>query len=334
MLSAAVVERVPEQGCVIASRIRLTGFAFDVRFDARPHQHLRRRIVFVTRTSGAVSCGRERRSIAPHGHSVRAGPFVSESDSLRHLGRRADVACALLVALVTGALYVATLQPDLGGPEDTPKFQFLGYVLGTAHPPGYPLYVMLSHVFVRVVRVGTIAYRANLFSAVMAAIACVAVFAIGRLIGSSRWPSVCAAIGLAAGASFWRSAVFAEVYSLAAAAAGVSLALLLMWGARGHPAWLLGAIGTTAAGFGNHLTIVGVIPAYVGYVLWRNPRVLTVKFLVAAASLVGIGVAHTGSSSSAPDNMPRTSRAAPPIGLSSRTSCWREGLRTSDLRIH
>jgi hypothetical protein len=35
------------------------------------------------------------------------------------------------------SLYVLTLQPDLGGPEDTPKFQFLGHVLGTAHPPGY-----------------------------------------------------------------------------------------------------------------------------------------------------------------------------------------------------
>ena len=58
-----------------------------------------------------------------------------------------------IIALAAGAaalaLYVATLQPDLGGPEDTPKFQFLGYVLGTAHPPGYPLYVVLSHLFVQ-----------------------------------------------------------------------------------------------------------------------------------------------------------------------------------------
>src|SRR5687767_11901946 len=80
------------------------------------------------------------------------------------VGGRPDIVGAGLVVLVTAALYVATVQPDFGGPEDTPKFQFLGYVLGTGHPPGYPLYVMLSHVFVRALRAGTIAYRANLFS--------------------------------------------------------------------------------------------------------------------------------------------------------------------------
>ena len=49
------------------------------------------------------------------------------------------------VAAIALGLYLATMQPDFGGPEDTPKFQFLGYVLGTAHQPGYPLYVPLSH---------------------------------------------------------------------------------------------------------------------------------------------------------------------------------------------
>ena len=71
-------------------------------------------------------------------------------------GLRADAAWAAGLALLTLALYAATLQPDLGGPEDTPKFQFLGYVLGTAHPPGYPLYSMLSYVFVTLVPIGSI----------------------------------------------------------------------------------------------------------------------------------------------------------------------------------
>ena len=209
-------------------------------------------------------------------------------------GGRPDIFGAGLVAVVTATVYLATLQPDFGGPEDTPKFQFLGYVLGTGHPPGYPLYVMLSHLFVRTLRVGTIAYRANLFSAMMAVLSCVAVFTVARVLGGSRWASVCAAVALATGPSFWRSAVFAEVYSLAAAVVGVSLALLLTWGVRGTPVLLLAAIATTAAGFGNHLTIVGVIPAYVVYVLWREHRVLTPRFVAAAALLVALGVAQYG----------------------------------------
>jgi len=205
-----------------------------------------------------------------------------------------DVLYALIVGVLAGILYIATLQPDLGGPEDTPKFQFLGYVFGTAHPPGYPLYSMLSGVFVRLVPIATIAYRANLFSAVMAALACSTAFVIARLIGASRWAAACAALGLATGASFWRSAVFAEVYSLAAAAAGLSLALLLVWGDRLRPAWLLGAIAATAAAFGNHLTIVGVIPAYVVYVLVRHRRVLTPRVIAAAALIVMLGFAQYG----------------------------------------
>src|SRR4249919_1730600 len=95
--------------------------------------------------------------------------------------REAIVASA--VAAIALAFYLATLQPDFGGPEDTPKFQFIGYVLGTPHPPGYPLYVLLSRAFVAL-PIGTIAYRANLFSAVMAAVACALAYAIGRQLGA------------------------------------------------------------------------------------------------------------------------------------------------------
>jgi len=174
--------------------------------------------------------------------------------------RARDGLLAATVAIISLALYLATLQPDFGGPEDTPKFQFIGYVLGIPHPPGYPLYVLLSHAFVAL-PIGTIAYRANLFSALMAALACSLVYVIGRQLGACRWTSLCAALGLATGASFWRSAVFAEVYSLAAVMAALAIALFLAWGARERTSRLLTAIGAFALGLGNHLTIVGIAPA-------------------------------------------------------------------------
>ena len=88
-----------------------------------------------------------------------------------------DFPYAIAIGVVALGLYVATLQPDFGGPEDTPKFQFIGHVLGTPHPPGYPLYVLLSHLFVKL-PLGTIAYRANLFSGVMTAVACALAYLI------------------------------------------------------------------------------------------------------------------------------------------------------------
>ena len=205
--------------------------------------------------------------------------------------RPRDVLVAFATGAVSLALYVATLQPDFGGPEDTPKFQFIGYVLGIPHPPGYPLYVLLSHAFVAI-PIGTIAYRANLFSAVMAAIACALTFVLARQLGARRWTSLCAALGLATGASFWRSAVFAEVYSLAAVMAALTMTLLLAWGARGGAGRLLAAVAAFALGLGNHLTIIGLAPAFALYVWFRERRLPDVRIMACCALVLLIGAAQ------------------------------------------
>src|SRR4029450_2466749 len=126
------------------------------------------------------------------------------------------------------------------------KFQFLGYVLGTAHQPGYPLYVLLSHLFVKL-PIRTVAYRANLFSAVMAAVACVIAYTIARQMGAAPWAAACAALGPATGASFWRSGLIAEVYSLAAVMVALTVTLLLTWSATGGGACLLAAVAAAFA---------------------------------------------------------------------------------------
>ncbi|MCM3880082.1 MAG: DUF2723 domain-containing protein, partial [Vicinamibacterales bacterium] len=200
----------------------------------------------------------------------------------------------LIAALVAGgalALYLATLQPGMGGPEDTPKFQFLGYVLGTAHPPGYPLYVLLTHAFVQL-PIRTIAYRANLFSAVMAAFACGVAYIIGRQAGAGRWASICAALALAAGPGFWKAAVFAEVYSLAAAIGALTIAFLQSWGVRHGAKRLLAAVATFALGLGNHLTIVGLLPAGAWYILIRHRKALTLRLVAACIAVLFLGVSQ------------------------------------------
>ncbi|MGB2712750.1 MAG: DUF2723 domain-containing protein [Vicinamibacterales bacterium] len=205
----------------------------------------------------------------------------------------AEIACACVVGLTALTLYVATLQPDFGGPEDTPKFQFLGYVLGSAHPPGYPLYVLLSHAFVQI-PIRTIAYRANLFSALMAAVACVIAYRIARQIGGGRVTSSAAALALASGPAFWRSAVFAEVYSLAAAIAGAIVCLLLSWGRSARLSRLFAGAAAFALGLGNHLTIVGLAPACAVYVLLKHSRVLTPRVLTALAVIGCVGLSQYG----------------------------------------
>jgi len=65
------------------------------------------------------------------------------------------------LALGSGAAYLATLSPGVRVETDVGELQFVGYVLGTAHPTGYPLYTMLSWAFTHAVPLGTVAWRAG-----------------------------------------------------------------------------------------------------------------------------------------------------------------------------
>jgi hypothetical protein len=207
---------------------------------------------------------------------------------------RTDAIRAASLTLLALALYAATLQPDLGGPEDTPKFQFLGYVLGTAHPPGYPLYSIFSHVFVTFVPIGSIAYRANLFSAAMMALACGLAYLLARGIGAGRLASVAAAVGLATGVNVWRNAVFAEVYGLAAANTAAIVLLLMAWRRR-RSAWILvAAIAAVALAAGNHLIVLGLIPAAVVYVIVVDRRAVTPRVVAAGLALTILALAQYG----------------------------------------
>ena len=218
---------------------------------------------------------------------------------------RRDVVWAIAVALLTGALYLATLRPDVGGTEDSPKFQFLGQVLGTAHTPGYPFYTIATYVFTRV-PFGTLAYRVNLFSAICGVFSCVMIFLIARRMSVSRSLAAVAALAAATGFPVWSNAITAEVYTLAALMSAWTIYLLIAWiQIRNEPVSperpsgrgggrLYAACIVFAAGLGNHLTIVGLLPAALIYGIARDRSVLRPRVLATAAVIGAIGVAQYG----------------------------------------
>ena len=65
--------------------------------------------------------------------------------------------------------YVATLVPGVDF-WDTGELQTVPYILGIAHPTGFPLYVLCGWLWSHLVVVGTVAYRMNLLSAFAVAI--------------------------------------------------------------------------------------------------------------------------------------------------------------------
>jgi hypothetical protein len=192
------------------------------------------------------------------------------------------------------AVYVRTLAPGVVAELDTPMFQFVGRVLGVAHNPGYPLYVLLTYP-IALLPIGSLPYRINLFSALWGALTVALVFLVARRLGCGRAMSLVAALGLGFGQVFWSQAVIAEVYTMhAALVAGVLLGML-EWG-RSRRSWCFYAgVAALAAGLAHHTTIVALVPAIAAYG-WLTDRrfVLRLRTLMATAAILAAGLLPYG----------------------------------------
>src|SRR5438105_11602897 len=98
---------------------------------------------------------------------------AAESDWLTH-GRsfpsgRAEMLCAAIVFVAALLLYSWTLAPTVTL-VDSGELIVAAHGLGVAHPPGFPLWVMLAHL-ASLVPLGSVALRINFSSALFAALA-------------------------------------------------------------------------------------------------------------------------------------------------------------------
>ena len=95
---------------------------------------------------------------------------VREANGARPFSSQAELLCAGAVFLVALVVYSWTLAPPVTL-TDSGELIVAAYGLGVAHPPGFPLWIMLAH-FASLVPLGNVAVRINFSSAVFAAVAC------------------------------------------------------------------------------------------------------------------------------------------------------------------
>ena len=188
-------------------------------------------------------------------------------------------------------VYMQTLLPSVGW-GDIARFQYVARIWGIPHRFGYPLYIALSRLF-GYLPVPDLAYRINLMSALFAALAAVMVcLIVMRLVDD--WPAAAsAALSFAFSRALWGQAVFAEVYSLNAFLVGAVVLALLAWHQTRKVGLLYLGIGLYAVSFGNHMTVVTLLPAVVYAVLVTDHRVLLdPKKVAVMAGLVLLGAAQ------------------------------------------
>ena len=203
---------------------------------------------------------------------------------------RRGLIAALLVALAAFALYRATLLPgvDFG---DTGSFQtMVGSPLITPRD-GYPLYFAIGTLALWLTGAEP-AHALNLASAIEAAVACGLLVLVAAELSGSVAAAIGAALLFAASYTFWSQAVIAEVYALHIALVALTLLLLLRWAHAPTNGRLFAFFAVYALGFGNHLSMILLLPGYALFLLlsapggWRSmvaPRVIAIAGACAIA---------------------------------------------------
>ena len=185
------------------------------------------------------------------------------------MSNRRAWAAALVVAGVAFALYDATLLPgfDFG---DTGFLQATVGERSITPRNGYPLYFAIGNLFLWLTRAEP-AHALNLASAVEGAIACGLLAVVAAELSGSVLAGAGASLLFAASYTFWSQAIIAEVYSLHLLFVALTLLLLLRWAQRPTVARLALFFAAYALGFGNHLSMILLLPGYALFLLLADP---------------------------------------------------------------
>jgi hypothetical protein len=205
----------------------------------------------------------------------------------------------LLVALVALGLARATLLPGQGF-WDTGEFQAVPPVLGTAHPTGYPSYVILGFLAsLALTPVGEEALRMNLLSALLLAAAAALTVVLVRQLTGRTLVGIGAGLLLALTPIPWRMGTLADPHTLHVALLAGLLVLLVAWERRrraadeGADRWLVASAVLYGVMLGNHTLTILLAPGIALFVLVVEPRIVLRPRLLAlcAVALAGTTVA-------------------------------------------
>ncbi len=202
-----------------------------------------------------------------------------DTRSLAAIGDRASFIMPLVA-------YIVTLAPTVTL-EDSGSFITVARWLGVAHPPGFPLWCLISHAFTWL-PVGNIAVRVHMSSAVFAALACWLVYRIALRRTGSVPASLAAALTLGFSATLWSQAVIAEVYTLNTLFAALLILLAVRWQEDGSPRWLYALGLASGLAMTAHTMIILVLaPVWLWCLTsWRRHKISWHTLFIA----VGLGL--------------------------------------------
>src|SRR5436190_8034614 len=229
--------------------------------------------------------------VKPKGNATGFLDFA-RNDRKRSILKREElrtVACATAVSIFAGVLYFLTAARDIVV-GDSPELTMAAAILGVAHPPGYPLFTMVGHIF-SLLPLGPIPFRVNLLSVICDALTVGIVFLTAFRLSQSRLASAMGALVLALNPLFWSWSLVAEVFPLNNLLASLLIYLLVIW--HNEPerfGVLIAAFFVGAMAMTNHQTIVLLAPAICFLFLRRRAALFRPRSLALCLTALLLGL--------------------------------------------
>ncbi|MEA2577213.1 MAG: hypothetical protein QOD78_801 [Chloroflexota bacterium] len=211
----------------------------------------------------------------------------------------------VLVGVVAFAAARLALLPGVGF-WDTAELQAVAPLLGTAHPTGFPTYILLGWVANQLLApFGEPAFRMNLFAAISVAVAAAVTVDLVRALTRSASLAVMAGVGLALTEIAWSIGTHADAHALHLALLAILFRGLVAWEDRvkpdgrvlGDPAltddgrgrkrgdrFLVASAVVFGLAVGNHSVSLLLAPGIALFVLTVDPRIFRRPRLIAACA--------------------------------------------------
>jgi hypothetical protein len=211
----------------------------------------------------------------------------------------------VLVGVIAFAAARVALLPGVGF-WDTAELQAVAPLLGTAHPTGFPTYILLGWMANQVLApFGEPAFRMNLFAAISLAVAAAVTVDLVRALTRSASLAVMAGLGLALTQITWSIGTHADAHALHLALLAILFRTLVAWedrvaadaddqvagDARGRAnrrpsgdRFLVASAVVFGLAVGNHSLSLLLAPGIVMFVLAVDPGILRRPRLIAVCA--------------------------------------------------
>ncbi|MDA8415176.1 MAG: DUF2723 domain-containing protein [Desulfobacteraceae bacterium] len=225
---------------------------------------------------------------------------------LSRLAERLDWYVVLSV-IIPFTVYMATLAPSVTF-FDSGEFLTATASLGSAHSPGYPLFLMYAKVFTWI-PLGNVAFRVNMATALSSSLACFGVYLLTLALLKKetladneqlsrfivKTAALAAAVTFSVTPRLWLQSNHDKPYPLLAFMTAIIFYLLLAW--RDHyecgeerPAYVYVCTFLAGLAMGLHQSVVLLLPAWFLLIVLADWRMLTrIKELVLATSFAMVG---------------------------------------------